>query len=145
MQEKHDAVVRAFCDAYRLEPKRMSGSLYALTRGEQLVGMAQVRLSKADRDEVPMHLSVCQALRDHAISGLRVRLLFALPSGVYAQPIDFKGSVVGDKFVPESDGFNGGRLALVERTDGWMPVVMFPVAGMTRVCDSDPVWFEEAA
>jgi hypothetical protein len=137
-------VAEEFGRMHKLVAMPMGGAVFALSREAKMLGILYVVVSAHEhKKELVVPLPICHMLREHAVTGLRARIVLAQPDGMRMQPVEFTGSVVGDKFVPSSDGLCGGYVALQKRTEGpgVMPVVNFPVGAMKRLGDSRPEWF----
>lgn len=151
------AVVDEFARLHRLVPIKLGGKYpadFGLMQGERLVGVAEVKVRSRRNPgmypEMAVSLAKCQQLRGLAAWGLKVRLLFAMPEGVFVQPITADVSI-GPKGEVEmaNDGYGGGYIGMLGRTDRGDSMdiecaVFFETSRMKRVCDA-PVGLFKAA
>lgn len=121
---------------------------FGIMRDKVLMGAVEIKVRDRDYPEFMLSLAKCQNLRALAAWGLLVRVLFATPTGIYAQPItcNVAWSPRGT-FEMVGDGYGGGWIGLGGRTDRGdpddvEPVVYWRQATMKRVCASRKEWFK---
>lgn len=148
------AVVDEFARLHRLVPIKLGGKYpadFGLMRDERLVGVVEVKVRNRSYREMGLSLAKCHALRGLAAWGLRVRILFAMPEGIFVQPITCDISI-GPKGEVEmaNDGYGGGYIGMLGRADRGdsmdiEPAVFWETSRMKRVCDTPAGLFKEVA
>lgn len=122
-------MIEAVVEPYGLKAMKLPRTYevdYGVTRGDELVGVAEVKVRGRAYDTLMLSLHKAQALRRFAHEGLRAWLVACVPSGVYVRRISAR-----ERF----DIRLGGR---TDRGD-WQdvePVAHFPMVGMRRVADA---------
>ncbi len=143
-------VAKTFCEAHGLEAVKLGakyGADFGVMRGRHLLGALEIKVRNREYPEMMLALTKCQGLRELAAWGLMVRAVFAMPSGIYAQPITCEVVPRQGGFHVEGNGYGAGWIGLGGRTDrddpdDVEPVVYWQVASMKRVCGSKKEWFK---
>ncbi len=113
---------------------------FVLMKGEVVWGVAEVKGRMKHYPQMFVGLEKIQKLRQYACTGLQARMIFATPEGIFAKkigPAEVDGWIgVGGR----KDRGDSLDIELLCYFDTSAPSEEKNV--MTRVCDSDPRWFQ---
>lgn len=135
-RSKERAVIDVFGSIFNVKPVKLKPSLivdFGLIRGDQIVGVAEVKVRGKEYPEMFISHSKVSELRRWDADGVKARIIFATPHGVYVKKVEG----------PHIDGWIGfgGRTDRGDPQDQ-EPVVFYKLDQMERIASSDPVWFQ---
>ena len=147
-QSRERQIVDKLCERFGMKAVKLPQFQdidFALMRGDAVWGVVEIKCRKKHYPQMFLSLHKVQGLRAYAASGLQARVIFATPEGLFAKKI---GPL-------EVDGWIGigGRKDRGDEIDTELLVHFGDLVfngktykeekdPMTKICDSDPRWFE---